>query len=281
MVKSPTKFQKIMVYSLAAIILAAIAFVALTGCAPEEPGGATQTPVIITATPEDTPTPEQMTVTPAPTNRPDEGVFFDPLNRNTYRMYVRPPVPDTPYPGVDGRSQCQPRGGEFLWSPRPVEGGYTPPWIHCDDDNDEENLDGDELVGGVHYVKLAGVAGEYTWRLYDPVQLYAGQCYLVKLMGFNSTIRAANTVNEMFGIGRLFENGEVLAELDPVPISGAYALDIFWPVMPSRDTVIEVELGFAVNHAVYIGDSSVNINEIQVIAVPLEMGFCNLPTVRW
>jgi len=259
-------------YALLIILLAAL----LAACAeveqPCECATATPTQEVATWTPEPN-------VTLEPTLRPDEGTFNTPLNYNSYEMWVR--GVEAPYPGVDGRFQCQPQAGEFLWQPRPVEGGLTPPYVQCDTDNDATNADGDKYIGGVHYVEIPQIAGEYTWRLYDPIYVYAGHCYLVKLIGYNQTAREAGKQNELFGIARIYEDDVLVGEAS-APFTGGFAVDMFFPVRPSHDAIIEIEAGFSVNHAVYLAESTVQIDEIPFIQ-PLDGGaFCELDdTIEW
>lgn len=236
-------------------------------------------------TPDVTPSQETETFTPEPnetlepTLRPDEGTYNTPLNVNSYEMFVR--GVEAPYPGIDGRFQCQPQAGEFLWNPRPVEGGLTPPYVQCDTDNDETNADGDKYIGGVHYVEVPQIAGEYTWRLYDPIYVYAGHCYLVKLVGYNQTARTAGQANALFGLARIYEDDVLVGEAD-APFTGGFVVDMFWPVQPTHDAIIEIEVGFIINHAVYLSESTVAIDEIPFIQVFEDSGFCDLPdTISW
>lgn len=250
-----------------AILITALAFIIVSCKA--DPVCECPTPGVTPSQETATWTPEP-TVTPVPTLRPDEGVYETPLNFNTWELFVD--RVEAKYPGIDGRYQCIPRGGDFIWSSRPVAGGDTPPYINCDETN---------RLGGVHNVEVHHIAGTYTWLLNDPVQVYDGLCYRINVIGDNRTVLKTGESDQLFSAGVIYEDGLVLRRLPFYRFPADNDLMLEWIVKPTRDTIITIEAGFVINFAVYDDESVIVVDEIYIERLFDDDLDCSRSDVGW
>lgn len=268
-------------YALFVIILAAL----LAACVPDE---GTQ------PTPHATPTQEFATWTPEPTSVagcevPDCNTFYYPLNGNPDMLAGRVIEGWPDADGITRRYQCVPSGMDFTWTPRPT-GPQTPPFINCDLDHRK---------GGNHRVEVESIDGSFHWRE-SAVEVVPNRCYLLKIVGDNDTTlqsfaatlsldnvdlnAVAQSSEHLFATGNLYpldgSNAVIPLPAAPFPLDDDF--DIFWPIITSRaiPAVLEFEVGFTINWAVYGG--VISMDEIIIEQVPLSDGFCNLPnTTQW
>lgn len=252
------------------VLLAAV----LVGC-----GG--QEVIYVTVTPGASPTPTQETATwtPAPTATieptatvPDGEIYYYPLNDNDEMLAARV---ERLYPDADGifrRHQCIPSGMAFRWEPR-AYGPQVPPWVDCDLDH---------RFGGLHIVHISDIDGEMYWRV-PAEQVVPDRCYILKIVMENETILRDGADEALFGVGWLYPLDSVGAaiKLPAQPFPRDDDVEIFWPIMTDREiAVLEFEVGFAVNWAVYQGN--IEVDQITIEQTRLSDGFCDLPiTTHW
>lgn len=213
-------------------ILVVLCLFALIGCSTS---GGQPTPIIITATPAAT---VVITATPDPTPTQESGGQYIIVNSNPY---FAGPTTDFALESDDAqRRQTMGRGYEPVARWYYESGVRVAPWIFWHPLNDGSG----RARQSMEFTQIAGEFGIQT-----QVTLTAGQCYVMKQIGYLGLSGSGDMRNLALG-ARVYlnENGSAL-ELQEQAFPGEGSYEIAWRLRPLQDVTTFVEIYLMVRWA--------------------------------